>query len=694
MVGRQATFARKYVLRRHPGALGIGLLVSAILGVPAAALDVVGYSSAVNDRFASGFPTAPVPNTSGSFIGLDYDWSGVAWSTTTYAAASYKGFGMLSPLHFLTAQHYENGGLRTAGVRLQTKDGSIVSQINAGISNLGYGLVLTNQEVTAPDLALGTLAAPIASPAAMARYGVLDLYLTSSSTTYSDYNGLPLLAYGRGATTNGSPRTGATTVNLAAAFNSAATQTAIRTLYTGTGSVQLVEGDSGAPLLHGWTNPNDSPEITLLGLNSATDFSTYNYMSFLAVPGAIANTNAVMNPDGFALRVVGNPSNTWVGTSSQSIGNRSAWGLNQPNNAPSDRYVLFDAATAGGGRSVLVDSAANERGMFFKSTATVGDGFTFSGASTLTIGRGGIVNYDNARQTISAPIALGSSQYWDVGPGGVTAGAINTASFLLEVAGSGTGIISGAVSGSGGVALSGSRLEMTGTSSYTGGTWVHSGSLVVNGRITTSSGVTVNAGGSLAGSGVVAAIAGSGSVDPGNSPGILTAPSVNPAGGLDFNFEFTQLGSPVWGNAAASGNDVLRLTSPTAPFSSSLTSGNAINVFLDVGSLGLGDTFRGGFFTDRDADFLGSITNATFNYFLADAGGSTSYSGTTYDPYAGPFSFNWSTVVETAAFAGGSETGYVGQFVVVPEPGVWLLVAVAAAGGVAVRARRRATRAA
>jgi autotransporter-associated beta strand protein len=332
--------------------------------------------------------------------------------------------------------------------------------------------------------------------------------------------------------------------------------------------------------------------------------------------------------------------------------------------------------------------------MFFKSTATVGDGFTFSGASTLTIGRGGIVNYDNSRQTISAPIALGASQYWDVGPGGVTAGAINTAGFLLEVSGSGTGIISGAVSGAGGVALSGSRLEMTGTSSYTGGTWVHSGSLVVNGSIAASSGVTVNAGGSLAGSGVVAAIAGAGSVDPGNSPGILTAPSVNPAGGLDFNFEFTQLGSPAWGNATASGNDVLRLTSPTAPFSSSLTSSNVINVFLDVGSLGLGDTFRGGFFTDRDADFLGSISAATFSYFVADAGGSTSYSGTSYDPYAGPFSFNWSTVVETATFAGGSETGYVGQFVVVPEPGVWLLVAVAAAGGVAVGARRRATRAA
>jgi autotransporter-associated beta strand protein len=353
---------------------------------------------------------------------------------------------------------------------------------------------------------------------------------------------------------------------------------------------------------------------------------------------------------------------------------------------PTDLYTGFDA-DATSFRSLTVNAATNLRGLAFLSTATAADGFTFSGASTLTIGRGGITNYDNSRQTISAPIALGSSQYWDVGSGGVTAGAITTAGFLLEVAGSGTGIISGAVSGSGGVALSGSRLEMSGTSSYTGGTWVHSGAIVVNGSIATSSGVTVNAGGGLAGSGLVAAIAGSGSIDPGNSPGILTAPSVNPAGGLDFNFEFTQLGSPTWGTATASGNDVLRLQSAATPFTASLTSGNAINVYLDVASLGVGNTFRGGFFTDRDADFLASIANASFNYFLAAEGGTVSYGGNAYNAYTGPYTFDWSTVVEAAAFSGGSETGSVSQFVVVPEPGTIGLVALAAMG-VLVTARR------
>ena len=653
----------------------------------AAALDVTGYAPTVNDRFASGFPLAPVPNTSGSFVGQAYDWSGVAWSTTTYAASSYKGFAMLSPRHFLTAQHYENGGLLTSGVRLRTNAGTIVSQTNQGIDNLGYGPVLTNQGVTAPDLALGTLAASIAAPAAVARYGVLDLYPTSSSTQYSLYDNLPVVAYGRGATTNGSPRAAATTVNQTG-FITTATQTVILTLTAGPGSVQLVEGDSGSPLLTGWTNPNGGQELAVLGLNSAVD-STYNYMSFLAVPGAMANANAVMTPDGYALRVVGNSSATWQGgsggPSTQDDLSRAAnW---SSNSIPSDLYVLFSGTTATV-RAVDVNAATNLRGLSFKATGTSGDGFSFSGASTLTIGRGGVTNYDADRQTISAALTLGDDQYWDVGSGGVTAGAIATNGNLLEIAGSGTARITGVVSGSGGIALTGSRLELTGASTYTGATWVHAGLLVVNGSASASSGVTVDAAAMLGGTGIVAAIGGAGTVAPGASPGILTAPSVDVSAGLDFAFEFTGTGSPVYGTGTASGNDVLRLTG-TTPFSQSLTASNAIAVFLDVPSLVLNDVFRGGFFTDRDADFLAGIEDATYAYYVADVSGTTVHGGKNYSLYAGSYTFDVTTVAETAAFAGGTETGYVTQFSVVPEPAAAGLLAVAIACLTASRAVRR-----
>lgn len=273
----------------------------------------------------------------------------------------------------------------------------------------------------------------------------------------------------------------------------------------------------------------------------------------------------------------------------------------------------------------------------------------------------------------------------------MTAGAINTAGYLLEVAGSGTGILSGVVSGSGGLALSGSRLELSGSNTYSGGTWVHSGRLVVDGSITASSGVTVNAGGLLGGSGLVAALGGSGSIDPGGSPGILTAPSLDPTAGLGFNFEFTQVGPPTWGNPAASGNDVLRLQNITTPFTAALSSANALNIYLDVASLEENDLFQGGFFTDRDTAFLPSVEDASFSYYLADPGGSVTYNGLSYNPYAGPLSFVWSTATATATFAGGSEAGYVTQFVAVPEPAAWSL-AMAAAALAAVRRRARPLR--
>jgi hypothetical protein len=218
---------------------------------------------------------------------------------------------------------------------------------------------------------------------------------------------------------------------------------------------------------------------------------------------------------------------------------------------------------------------------------------------------------------------------------------------------------------------------------------------VVDGNIAASSGVILDAGAALGGTGRVSAISGAGMVGPGNSPGILTATSVDSSGGVDFSFEFGNTGAPIWATGTASGNDVLRLTAGT-PITSSLGAGNAINVYLGVASLALNDTFQGGFFTDASADFLSSIQNATFAYFVLGngLGSATTYNGQGY--YLLDTSF-WpafdevlvSTVtVPSANFAGGTVTnGQVMQLVVVPEPGAALLALLGA--GVAAAAMRR-----
>jgi hypothetical protein len=81
---------------------------------------------------------------------------------------------------------------------------------------------------------------------------------------------------------------------------------------------------------------------------------------------------------------------------------------------------------------------------------------------------------------------------------------------------------------------------------------------------------------------------------------------------MSFVFELTQTGSPTYGNAAASGNDVLRLTDST-PFTLALTSGNQITIDFSNASLVAGQLYRGGFFTDT-ATATSLVSGANFLY--------------------------------------------------------------------------------
>lgn len=239
---------------------------------------------------------------------------------------------------------------------------------------------------------------------------------------------------------------------------------------------------------------------------------------------------------------------------------------------------------------------------------------------------------------------------------------------------------------------------LTGTSGFTGATTVSGGTLVVDGSLTGTSGVTVASGARLGGSGALAAaVSGAGLVSPGNSPGILTAAAADSSGGTDYAFEFTAVGDPTWSNAAASANDVLRLTSGT-PFASSLGAGNSVSVYLDVASVAFGDTFRGGFYTDSSSDFLASVLGADVAYYVRDAGGGVSFNGQNYSVLDASFlpGFSGMTVstvtVPLAGFASGDVTnGVVTQFVVVPEPTGGLLTAAGLATAAVIRrlARRR-----
>ena len=648
------------------------LVVPALLLIAAprmaVAVGITGYSSAVNDRFSGGYPTAPVTNTSPSFIGLGYDWLGVGWA----ANDATKSFGFISPRHYLVARHY--GGAAT--IEYLAADGSVGSATQAGVTNTGYGLVFSGQ--TEGDLSIGRLTAPIPRAQGLPRYGVLDI--NASSTVNSSYDGLTLTVTGRGPNGTSSTRIGQTPITGTVLSGNDSY------VVTGYGDVQLQVGDSGSPDFIMAPNANGDMELTILGNNAGTDFSTVNAMNYLANSTVMGAVNAITNPDGYALKMVGFPVATWQGGGGGPTADDLFVAANWTGGSvPTDQYAAL--GTAASTRSLEVESSGTLRGLAFQVAS--GSGFTLTGPGTLSLGRGGLTNYDPDRQTVLAAVALTAPQYWNVGPGGITVHDVATGGFLLEIDGAGTGIVTGSISGTGGVALSGSGLTLSGSNSYTGGTWVHDGTLVVTGASAASSGVQLDAPATLAGTGSVATISGAGTVGPGMSPGILTAPAVQPAGGLDFAFEFTRTGGPDYGQAAASGNDLLRLTAAT-PFATPLSAANVVGIYFDVATLTTFQMYEGGFFTDRDQSFLAEIDDATFAYYLRDAAGGTTYNGVRYSPYTGPFTFEIDTVPVTAAFAGGSEAGFVTRVFVVPEPGGLPLVGLGGLAALVMRARYRA----
>jgi len=314
-----------------------------------------------------------------------------------------------------------------------------------------------------------------------------------------------------------------------------------------------------------------------------------------------------------------------------------------------------------------------------------------SGSGGLTrTGAGTLVLTGNNTYSGATTISDGTLQVGAGGTSGTLGGGavVNNSSLVFDRSDAVT--VANAISGSGGLVQSGSgRLTLSGTNTYTGTTTVSAGELNVNGSIAGSA-VTVQTNASLSGSGTVGVISGAGSVDPGNSPGILISPAVDPTGGLSFNFEFTGL-NPTYSNASASVNDVLRLTD-AKPFVASLTSANAVNIYFNVATFEAGQFYTGGFFTDVASDFLNQLVDATFNYYVSDADGSVSYGGENYRALGEGLSITLSTVRASGDFAGGTVNGQVMQFEVVPEPSTYALLMLAAAGLAAHTWRQRRRR--
>lgn len=351
-------------------------------------------------------------------------------------------------------------------------------------------------------------------------------------------------------------------------------------------------------------------------------------------------------------------------------------------------FTSTDSATFGG--SVPSGSATITLGGANPSLAAV----TFANGAAGYLLSGGTLTLDGGAAPALVTVTAGTH--------GINSAVSVVNAATLHVAAAAGLTVAGGIGGSGGVRKTGAgTATLAGANTYGGATLVDQGTLVLDGSV--AGDVQVAGGGLLSGRGVLAGtLSGVGTIGPGDSIGILTAAAYDPTAGGGVVFRFGgQI--PNYADAAASVNDVLRLASATTPFASGLTAANTVDVFFDVSSIAIGDSFQGGFFTDATAGLLPAIIGAHYRYFVRGDGGGTAatHDGRGYYALDAAFLPGFTgmqvkgAVVSAAAFASGTVYGgNVAEFVVVPEPTAAVLAAVGlgVAGLIRVAAGRRPTR--
>jgi len=237
------------------------------------ALIVQGYDPAVNDRFASGYADAPVPNTSANFIGKGLDWSGVGW----WKKDPQYSVTLLSSRHFAYTKHMapQVGD----AITFLGKDGHLHDYHVARLQTVVLGK--NGDQPIEADTAVGTFAETVP----------LDDQVTHYPVAYSDkgiepFIGRKILTYGHMA------RIGSNEIVEGIMVQGMASEYNFDTdgLTAGMGKSEV--GDSGSPafiVIDG--------ALALVGTHWKDDTDSM-------VSGLIAGMNGIMAADGARLEVV------------------------------------------------------------------------------------------------------------------------------------------------------------------------------------------------------------------------------------------------------------------------------------------------------------------------------------------------------------------------------------------------------
>jgi len=503
-----ATMWKSFGTKAAAGVAGLFVLFSL-----ASAIEINGYTPSNHlkyDRFSSGYPSAPVANTNGSFIGLGYDWSGVGWNPSN----TDQSVALLAPGFFLYANHYPPGST----LNFFSSDGQLKT----------YGVKTSSGPIDndSSDLGIGVLNSPIPASDHVAYYPIRFLGYSASSYQNNLYNGISgynnILVYGReGDGSSNGPRIGKDTITYVYTDGITIGTPPVThsgkyfyyTYDTTTADLARLEpGDSGSP---SFSYNSSTHQLYLAGAHFAASdpYISPGAAVDSALPMMLNYVNAYMAQTGYLPYVVTSSTATWNGADGQ-WGTSTNWSLgeglskitedtlDENGQVTTCASLVFNGTSAQ--RSISLGGVQRTvTGMTFNSAAGA-NAFTFNAGGTLCIGEAGIVNNDNDdTQTINCNILLRSSQRWSAGQGGLSvSGAIDTdTGCLLLIDGSGNTTLSGAISNSGGIAKDGSgtlTLSNSGNS-YTGGTWIHAGTLALgSSNVIPDGSATVVDGGTLA----------------------------------------------------------------------------------------------------------------------------------------------------------------------------------------------------
>ncbi|WP_161808145.1 autotransporter-associated beta strand repeat-containing protein [Mesorhizobium sp. 1M-11] len=362
-----------------------------------------------------------------------------------------------------------------------------------------YGTVDTNGHT----MTIAGVIADATDPGTLHKAGAGTLILTNDNT-YGDGTVVEAgtLQLGNGGTTGsilGDVELGGTL-----AFNRSDT-------YTFSGVVSDKAGS------HGQLVQNGTGVVVLAGTNSYSGGTFFNKGTIAASSdGNLGDAAGALTFDGGALRYDA----VFDVAASRAVTLQAGGGTFDSNGFAAG--VAADITGAGGltkaGAGTLTLSGHND----YSGTTTVSQGMlkasvanSFSARSAVSVAGGAKLDLGSLDQVIGTLSGAGDVA---MGSGNLTVDETSNSTF------------SGALSGGGTFTKSGTgKLMLSGTSTYTGQTFVKQGTLSVNGSIASSSGITVETGGTLGGTGTLASVTvmNGGTLAPGNSIG-----TVNIAGNL------------------------------------------------------------------------------------------------------------------------------------------------------------------